>query len=48
MAVRLRNTVAPFLVPMHCLAHRLNLAAAILQEQPVICKLQGLLDMLNR
>mgnify|MGYP006302681537 CR=1 FL=1 len=48
MTVRLRNTLAPFLVPVHCMAHRLNLSAAVLEQQPLIYKLQGLLDMLNR
>lgn len=39
---------APFLVPIHCMAHRTNLAAAALEQAPMVQEVVQLLRSLHK
>jgi hypothetical protein len=40
--VKMKQQIAPFVLPMHCIAHRTQLAAGILSEVPFIKRIEGL------
>jgi hypothetical protein len=44
VATQFRSKSTPFLIPMHCMAHWINLIVRFFYVQPLVVKLEGLLQ----
>ena len=47
MCVRLQTTVAPYMLPIHCMAHRMNLAYKMVSNHENVAKLEDLIRELH-
>jgi hypothetical protein len=47
VAIQLKSKVAPFMIALHCMAHQTNVAMQTLFIQPLVGKLEGLLQIMH-
>jgi hypothetical protein len=47
VATQLKSKAAPFMIVLHCMAHQTNLAVQTFFVQPLVGKLEGLLQIMH-